>query len=372
MFTQEQLQESIEILKEFKSTVNEKMTKISKAQDEIEKKMNRMSLGGPPGGGIGGGDRREELSAFSSWARSGVNETKAMTANSGPDGGFTVPDALTGQINEVACRMGAIRNLAAVIPNASVEFAQVVATNFASVLRVAEGSQRAETATPSLAEVRPPSCGYSAVAPISNWLLADSKYDLAAFIVKSIGKGIGIAEGFDFIAGDGASKPSGILSSPIETGADDVRPFGTLERVASGSASTLDVDSLITLLYRLAPEYRVDAAFVMNPLTVAAVRKLKDQYGSYLWQPGSDKGQPATLLGVPCHEDPNMPTVAGGTYPVIAGSFKEGYVITDIGAPMMIRDAFTSKGRTLFYFERRTGGSVVNSNAIKVLQIASS
>jgi HK97 family phage major capsid protein len=256
------------------------------------------------------------------------------------------------------------------VPAQNADFVQVIATNFAGTEWLAETGTRNNTATPSLARVKPPSGGLSAVAPISNWLLNDSFYDAAAFVEESIGQGIGLAESAAFISGDTVHKPSGILTSPIAAGADSSRAFGTLERLASGYASTLDLDGLINLLYALAPQYRARAAFVMNPSTVSAVRKIKTTTNEYVWSPSAAAGQPATLLGVPCLEDVNMPTVGSNAYAVLCGDFTAGYTIIDIGPTMLIRDPFTSKGNTLIYVEKRIGGCVTDSNAIKVMQIA--
>ena len=44
-------------------------------------------------------------------------------------------------------------------------------------------------------------------------------------------------------------------------------------------------DILIDLVYALKAGYRQNATFVMNRKTQAAIRKLKDADGNYLWQP---------------------------------------------------------------------------------------
>ena len=56
-------------------------------------------------------------------------------------------------------------------------------------------------------------------------------------------------------------------------------------------------DALIDLAYAPKQTYRQNGRFVMNRATEAAVRKLKDGDGNYLWQPAASAGAPATLLG---------------------------------------------------------------------------
>ena len=54
-------------------------------------------------------------------------------------------------------------------------------------------------------------------------------------------------------------------------------------------------DMLIDLVYALKAGYRQNANWVMNRKTQAAIRKLKDADGNYLWQPPAD-----ARPGAPC------------------------------------------------------------------------
>ncbi|MBF0845919.1 phage major capsid protein, partial [Streptococcus danieliae] len=53
--------------------------------------------------------------------------------------------------------------------------------------------------------------------------------------------------------------------------------------------------------------YRKNAVFIMNDKTIAAVRKLKDNNGAYLWQPSYQQGEPDRLLGYPVHTSAFVP-----------------------------------------------------------------
>lgn len=325
--------------------------------------------------GLGGGERGDGVpgevrAAFEHFARTGEFERKAMAINSGPDGGFSVPSELDVKILSVAATMGAIRRLARNVKASSADFTSVIATSFSGTAWLNETATRSNTATPSLATVKPSSGGLSAVAPVSNWLLNDSQYDVSSFVIENIGQGMGIAESAAFISGSGVSRPTGILSTPLAITADATRPFGTIEQVNSGTSGTFDIDDLVDLLYKLAPQYRARAAFVMAPSAIAAARKLKaSTSGDYYWQPAAAAGQPPTMLGVPVYEDVNLPAPGAASNSVLCGDFLSGYTVTDIGNPILIRDPLTSKGNTLFYVERRIGGAVTDSNAIKVLSL---
>ena len=56
---------------------------------------------------------------------------------------------------------------------------------------------------------------------------------------------------------------------------------------------------------------------------------------------------------------------------LLAGSgLKAGYLITERNTTGILRDPFTNKPYVSFYAVRRVGGTVVNSEAIKLLKFA--
>jgi HK97 family phage major capsid protein len=62
-----------------------------------------------------------------------------------------------------------------------------------------------------------------------------------------------------------------------------------------------------------------------------------------------------------------MPTIASAAPAVAVADWRKFYCVVDIGQPLMIRDSVTSKGRTLFYCEKRVAGGVLDFNAGKLL-----
>ena len=59
---------------------------------------------------------------------------------------------------------------------------------------------------------------------------------------------------------------------------------------------------------------------------MAAIRKIKDQQGQYLWAPSLQVGQPDTLLGKPVYTDPNIAGVGLGAKSVLFGDLSAYYV----------------------------------------------
>lgn len=342
-------------------------TEVGRQIDEINAALARRKAAGVADGF---GDEREEREAAVRFLRTGDRDlaTKAMVIGSNPDGGYAVPSQLSDEIVEVGAEQGAIRKLARVHTPQTGDYAIIVSPTLAGAGRVGETDPRTNTTTPSLARIAPTHGAIYAVAPISNALLNDAKFDIVGHVTASIGTQFGVTESADFVTGDGVAKALGFLASPLAATPDSSRAFGTVEKLHAGSTTDFDVDDLLSLVGKLAPRYRRRAAFVFHPDTETYIRKLKSATsGEYYWQAATAAGTPNTLLGYPCFVDVNMPTIASGAAVVAVADWAKFYAIVDVGPTMLLRDPYTSKGQVLIYVEKRAGGCVVDSNAGKVL-----
>ena len=148
--------------------------------------------------------------------------------------------------------------------------------------------------------------------------------------------------------------------------------WGNIGYVASGVAGDFPVsdpaDVLLNLVYALKGGYRQNAHFVMNRSTQAAIRKLKDSDGSYVWQPAHAPEAQATLLGFPVVESEDMPDIAANEYAIAFGDFARGYLIVDRLGTRVLRDPYTSKPYVLFYTTKRVAGGVQDFDAIKLMK----
>ena len=109
----------------------------------------------------------------------------------------------------------------------------------------------------------------------------------------------------------------------------------------------------------------------MNRATAALTRKLKDSDGSYIWSPGIAAGQPASLLGysvAPSFED--MPDPATGSLSIAVGDMRQAYQIVDRAGIRVLRDPYTAKPFVIFYTTKRTGGDMINGEALKIISFA--
>lgn len=308
-----------------------------------------------------------EARAFNNFLRQGqtnltAEEQRALTVAVDANGGYTVPDNFVAELLRDVVNFSPVRQYARVMQVAGANVRMPKRTGTMTAQWVAEIADRPET-QPTYGEVELTPWEAACYVPVSNQLLEDSAFNLEAELRFDAAEEFGRLEGVAFVSGDGVGKPKGILTDTA---------IGT---VVSGNASTLGTapaDKLIDLYYALNPAYRRNATWAMNSKSLAAVRKLKDSQGNFLWQPGITAGQPETVLGRPVIDLPDMPDVGANALPIIIGDFSQGYRIVDRVSLAVLRDPYTlaTKGQTRFHFRRRVGGGVVKAEAFKAMKIS--
>ncbi|MCW2382546.1 MULTISPECIES: phage major capsid protein [unclassified Sphingobium] len=336
--------------------------------------------GRPPLDGAKGSDVDPARAAFTDrYLRRGIEagvELKSFSGASGGSGGYAVPREIDQMIDAALKSISPIRAVANVVRTGSAGYRKLVTTGGVVSGWAAETAARPETATPTFQEIAPPSGDLYANPSASQAMLDDAQFDVESWLAEEIAREFGRAEGAAFINGDGTSKPKGFLTYATTNQADSVRPFGSLQYVASGAAGGFPAsnpqDRLIDLVQSLRAPYRQGAVFVMNAATLATIRKFKTSDGAFLWQPSLIAGQPATLLGYPVIEAEDMPDIAANSLSIAFGNFANGYVIAERSETSILRDPFTNKPFVHFYAVKRIGGAVANSEAIKLMKFAAS
>lgn len=374
---------------DFRTRNDGKIAGLQQGLDDMNAALSALKIGGSNGGDSPIASRAarqravQNLGKFGRTGRvedltTGLTVNAAMSTDNGPNGGYTVPEELSDELLTVQRNDSAMRRLARVVKTNSSVFTQPISISGVASGWVGEKESRPETATNTLAALEFPAMELYANPAITQNLLDDSAYDLGGFIASEIGDAFTEKEGSAFISGDGVAKPRGFLSYDIVSTADAARAFGKLQYTPSGVAGALSDgsnnggDALITLLYSLKAKYRRNASWLMNSTTAAVIRKLKDTNGRYLWADSLVLGQPASLLGYPVEIDEDMSDIGANAYPVAFGDFKRGYLITDRVGMRILRDPLTNKPYVHFYATKRVGGGVLDSNAIKLLKVATS
>lgn len=109
---------------------------------------------------------------------------------------------------------------------------------------------------------------------------------------------------------------------------------------------------------------------VGDSITVATLRKLKDENGQYLWQPSLQAGEPDRLFGYEVMTSAYVPTIAAGK-PVIAFGDFSYYNIGDRGVRSFaeLKELFAGNGMVGFVAKERVDGKLVLAEAVQVLKM---
>ena len=319
--------------------------------------------------------RNGEETGFSDYMRAGFGlEVKAGLSTAPDSGGYVVPEQTERAIERRLMAASPMREIATVRTVGAGVFRKPVSTAGIEAGWVAETAARPETDPATLALLEFPSADLYASPAATQTLLDDALIDLDDWLASEVEDAFAAQETQAFVTGDGVNKPKGFLA--YEAVAESAHEWGKIGYVASGAAgafaSASPVDRLIDLIYAPKARYRPNGRFVMNRKTVSTVRKFKDADGNYVWQPATQPGQLASLLGYAVTEIETMPDVAANSLSIAFGDFQRGYLIVDRAGVRVLRDPYSAKPYVLFYTTKRVGGGVQNFDAIKVMKFAAS
>jgi HK97 family phage major capsid protein len=348
--------------------------------DKIEAALNRGDLGGGGGQDPEAKAKAEHKKGFDSYFRKGheaglrdLEINASLNTQVDEDGGFFVPDEVDTEIGRVLTDMGAMRSIARVQQVGSATFKRLHNVGGSTSGWVGEEEARGETNTPKLKELSWNAMELYAEPATTQAMLDDTAFNVEQWLSDEISMEFSEQEASAFITGSGVKMPRGLLTyNAVANGSES---FGELGFVASGAAGAFKAapdggDAIIDLFHSVKRGYRANANFLMNELTFAAIRKLKDSDGQYLFKPGLMEGETFTLLGKNVEIDDFMPDIAANSLSIAFGDFRRGYMIVDRMGVRVLRDAYTNKPYIKFYTTKRVGGGLNDSAAIKLMKFA--
>lgn len=282
----------------------------------------------------------------------------ALQEGTDSEGGYLVPDEFERTLVEALEEENVFRTLAHVIKTSSGDRKIPVVASKGTASWVDEEGAYTES-DDAFSQVSIGAYKLGTMIKVSEELLADSVFDLEAYISKEFARRIGAREEESFFNGDGKGKPLGILA------AKDGAEVG----VTAASATAITADEVIDLFYSLKAPYRKNAVWLLNDATVKQIRKLKDSTGQYLWQPSLVAGTPDTILGRPVKTSAFMPTAAAGAKTIAFGDFKYYWIADRQGRTFKkLSELFAATGQVGFMGTQRVDGKLILPEAIKVLQ----
>ncbi|MDR0968265.1 MAG: phage major capsid protein [Holosporaceae bacterium] len=362
------------------SELNENIDELIKSNEEkikqIEVNMtrNESNTTMPLSGNINGDSYRK--SGFDEYIRKGVDDflTKSLSDKEGSSGARFVPPEVVLRIDEKLKLLSPMRAISKIITISTNAVELLVDSQSPDAGWMASGDdERVETDTPEVQKIKIPVHEIYAKPKVSQKLLDDSQINVEEWLTSKIAEKIAALENEAFVKGAGDDRPQGFLS--VESDDKETRDFGKLRHFYSGAAGKFAddktaVDILVDMVCSLKPIYVKNAKWIMSRSALAEIRKLKNEDGTYLWQPSLSEASPSTLLGYPVIVDDNMPALAAGTKStsIAFGDFYSGYQIVDRQGLKILRDPYTSKPFVEFYATKRVGGGVVDFGAIKTLK----
>lgn len=201
------------------------------------------------------------------------------------------------------------------------------------------------------------------IVPFSLELLQDSEFAIEPLLAELFGESLGRTANEVLTNGDGSNKPMGIVS-------------GASTGKTAAATTALASDELIDMFHSVNKAYRRSpmCKWQMNDTTFAAVRKMKDGNGNYLWEMGNiQTGAPDQLLGKAVEENSAMPDIAAGASPILFGDHSR-YIVRKIGnfSVVPFREKYMHKLQIGLMAFMRFDGEILNNTAIKKLTMAAS
>jgi HK97 family phage major capsid protein len=291
-----------------------------------------------------------------------LTEFKSLNVGTDTAGGYLAPLEYVREIIKAVVEQSPARALVRVRNTAMKSIQIPKRTGNFSAQWVAEQGTRTETTGLAYGLEEIPLHEIYALVDISNQMLEDAAFDMESELRMEAAEQFAVAEGAAIISGNGVGKPQGILS------------HASVGEVVSGHATQITADGLLGLFYGIKTAYARNGVWGLNRSTIAAIRKLKDGDGQYLWMPGLASGVPNTINGASYVEMPDMPSIGAGTYPVAFGDWARAYTLVDRISMEFLRDPYTqaTSGNVRFIFRRRQGGQVTLAEAINKLKISAS
>jgi HK97 family phage major capsid protein len=201
---------------------------------------------------------------------------------------------------------------------------------------------------------------YSFLTQVSTEMLEDAGVDILSYLGTNVGQGIGFAVNSALTIGTGTVQPNGIVTS------GSVAITG-----GTGVSGAFSYNNVVDLVYatntavRMMPSFRL----MTGAAGIAALRKLTNPAGYYVFEPALQAGTPDRVLGYNIVENPHVVNPATGAKSLIAGDLKSFFVRRVGGIRLDRSDDFAfSSGLVTFRATMRVDGGLPQSSHVAVFQ----
>lgn len=263
--------------------------------------------------------------------KTGMAEFRAQTAGTTTAGGYTVPTELMNEIERAMKAWGPMydTDVCTVITTTGGGALKLPTVDDTGVTAVAhtEGTALTDDGGSDVTFGQKSLDAYAFDTEFLRWsweLDMDSIFSMEALLGDLLGERLARIANAQLTTGTGSSAPNGIVTA-------------SAAGKTAASATAITSDEIIDLLHSVDPAYRTSpkAGFMFNDATLAAVRKLKDGDGNYLWQMGNVQGGvPGSLLGYRYFINQAMDSLAASKKVMLFGDLGK-YYVRKVGGPVI-------------------------------------
>ena len=302
-------------------------------------------------------------------------ETRAMSVGSDLNGGYLVTPDKSGAMVKKIFETSDVRRFASVQPISTDALEGSADLDEASGGWVSELGTRSDSTTPTVPQPwKIPVHELYSQPKASQKLINDANIDIAAWLNAKVADKLSRLQNTAYVSGSGAGQPRGFASYTTNA----TYSWGVPQHVVTGTNASWGTDpnaiqKLNTLMGLLKDGYVAGSAFFMNRTTKFSIRNLTDasSAGKFVFIPSFQAGVPDTILGAPIHVFQDMATYTTTDALALAyGNMARFYQIVDRQGVSVLVDPFTSKPYVVFYTTARTGGDVIDFEAMKFLKFA--
>jgi len=290
-------------------------------------------------------------------------DQRAQTSTTGASGGFTVPVELMAEIDKAMALWGPMWD-ADIVREMSTSAGNRI--NYPTVDDTAKtGRIKAQNAAVDddgtddvvFGEKELDAYVYdTGMVRVPIELLQDSAFNVESLMNDLFGERLGRLANSALTTGTGSSQPNGIVTA------------SSLGKTTAGAAA-LTSDELIDLFHSVDPAYRGSpkCRWMFNDATLAAIRKLKDGQGNYLWQMGDVRtGEPDQFLGKPYSVNQAMANIGANAKPVLFGDMSRYIVRKVLGFQVLtLRERYAENFQVGMIGFKRFDGELLNTSAVK-------
>ena len=323
------------------------------------------------------GDVMSVKDAVALYLRNGMNVSpeqavqirNAMSTTTSTEGGFTVPAEIASMVIDKMKAYGGMRDVATILSTAT-----GVAMNWPTSDGTNDvGAIVGQNTAVNAADIAFGMIGLNPFYYTSNKisvpleLIQDSAIDVVAYVVNRLATRIARVQNTHFTVGAGTTLPDGVIPKAA-----------TGKTGLTGQTLTVIYDDLIDTIHSVNRFYRKGGRFMLNDLSLAVVRKLKDTTGRPIWTPGEETitdGPPATICGYAYTINDDMAVMAANASSIAFGDFSH-YTIRDIAGTTVLRrfddSAFALSNNVGFAAWQRSGGNLLDTAAVRVYKNSAS